>query len=136
MSIGTLTFYLKTTFSLIMSWVICHYFLRSIHWILGVVHLSVRRIYIYDSLRSLNKPNQLKELVTSLTMLLPRLLNIVKYYGDNVSARRIYIYDSLRSRNKPNQLKKLVIYLTMLLSRLLDIVKYYGDNGDPKGDMT
>ena len=54
---------------------------RSIHWIVGVVHLSTRRIYIYDSLRSLNKKNQLKKLVTSLTILLPRLLNVVKYYG-------------------------------------------------------
>ena len=56
---------------------------RSIYWILGVVHLSARRIYIYDSLRSLNKPNQLKKLVTFLTMLLPCLFNIVKYYGEN-----------------------------------------------------
>ena len=56
---------------------------RSIYWILGVVHLSVRRIYIYDSLRSLNKSNKLKKLVTFLTMLLSRLLNIVKDYGEN-----------------------------------------------------
>ena len=55
----------------------------SIHWILGVIYLSTRQIYICDSLRSLNKPNQLKKLVTSLTMLLSRLLNIVKYYGEN-----------------------------------------------------
>ena len=56
---------------------------RSIHWILRVVYLSARHMYIYDSLRSLSKPNQLKNLITSLTILLSHLLNIVKYYGEN-----------------------------------------------------
>ena len=56
---------------------------RSIHWIVGIVHLSARWMYIYDSWRSLNKPNHLKKLVTSLTMLLSRYLNVVKYYREN-----------------------------------------------------
>ena len=56
---------------------------KSIHWILGVIHLSANGIYMYDSLRSLNKPNQLKKLVIYLTMLLSHLLNVVKYYGEN-----------------------------------------------------
>ena len=60
-----------------------HIIVKSILWISGVVHLSTMRIYIYDSLRSLNKSNQLKKLVTYLIMLLSRLLNVVKYYGKN-----------------------------------------------------
>ncbi|KAL6347770.1 hypothetical protein AAG906_026299 [Vitis piasezkii] len=36
--------------------------LRNTHWVLGVVHLRSRRIYIYDSLKSINKPNRLKTL--------------------------------------------------------------------------
>ena len=42
--------------------------------------LHYKRIHMYDSLRSFNKPNKLKTLVTSLTMLLYHLLNAVKYY--------------------------------------------------------
>ena len=38
---------------------------------------------MHDSLRSLNKPNQLKKLVISLTMLLSHFLNVVKHYGEN-----------------------------------------------------
>ena len=56
---------------------------ESIHWILRVVNLSAMQIYIYDFIRLLHKPNKLKKLVTSLTMLLSRLLNAVKYYGKN-----------------------------------------------------
>ena len=57
--------------------------IKNIHLIFEIIHLFYRCIYIYDSLRSLDKPNELKTHVTYLTMLLLCILNIVNYYEEN-----------------------------------------------------
>ena len=80
--------------------------LRNTHWVLGVVHLRSRRIYIYDSLKSINKPNRLKTLVTPITMLLPRILSATKYYGENGDPKGDKEWDIERLNNIPQQTKE------------------------------
>lgn len=58
---------------------------------LGDVDLATRQIYLYDSLRSLNKADKLNEHVTCSTMLMPHILNSVKYYGRLVIQREIWV---------------------------------------------
>ncbi|XP_019078275.1 ubiquitin-like-specific protease ESD4 [Vitis vinifera] len=79
--------------------------LRNTHWVLGVVHLRSRRIYIYDSLKSINKPNRLKTLITPITMLLPRILSATKYYGENGDPKGERVWDIERLNSFPQQTK-------------------------------
>ena len=53
------------------------------HWILGVVHLVKRRIFVYDSLIGINSDNWLKGATIPLAKLLLRILHIVAYYREN-----------------------------------------------------
>ena len=78
--------------------------LRNTHWVLGVVHLRSRRIYIYDSLKSINKPNRLKTLVTPIAKLLPRITT--KYYGENGDPKGERVWDIERLNSFPQQTKE------------------------------
>ncbi|XP_034698995.1 uncharacterized protein LOC117924483 isoform X3 [Vitis riparia] len=79
--------------------------LRNTHWVLGVVHLRSRKIYIYDSLKSINKPNGLKTLITPLAMLLPRILSAIKYYEENGDPKGDKGWDIEILNNIPQQTK-------------------------------
>ncbi|RVW51484.1 hypothetical protein CK203_014467 [Vitis vinifera] len=79
--------------------------LSNTHWVLGVVHLRSRRIYIYDSLKSINKPNRLKTLVTPIAKLLPRITT--KYYGENGDPKGERVWDIERLNNIPQQTKEI-----------------------------
>ncbi|KAL6332581.1 hypothetical protein AAG906_009002 [Vitis piasezkii] len=85
--------------------------LRNTHWVLGVVHLRSRRIYIYDSLKSINKPNRLKTLVTPMTMLLPRILSATKYYGENEYMMHNHPMDTLTGEQMDWFHKKMAVKL-------------------------
>ncbi|WJZ98419.1 hypothetical protein VitviT2T_016943 [Vitis vinifera] len=84
--------------------------LRNTHWVLGVVHLRSRKIYIYDSLKSINKPNGLKTLITPLAMLLPRILSAIKYYEENGDPKGDKGWDIEILNNIPQQTKEYVQY--------------------------
>ena len=75
--------------------------LRNTLWVLGVVHLRSRRIYIYDSLNSINKPNRLKTLIIPIAMLLPCISSATKYYGENGNPKGDKEWDIERLKNIP-----------------------------------
>ncbi|RVW57840.1 hypothetical protein CK203_114817 [Vitis vinifera] len=54
---------------------------RSSHWVLGVVHLHRRIIYVYDSLMDINNNARLQVAIKPLAKLLPHILNAIAYYG-------------------------------------------------------
>ncbi|RVW49606.1 Ubiquitin-like-specific protease ESD4 [Vitis vinifera] len=51
------------------------------HWVLGVVHLHRRIIYVYDSLMGINNNARLQVAIKPLAKLLPHILNAIAYYG-------------------------------------------------------
>ena len=53
------------------------------HWVLGVIHLAQRRIFVYDSLIDINSDNRLKGAIIPLAKVLPRILHATSYYGKN-----------------------------------------------------
>ena len=55
----------------------------SMHWILEVVQLPQRRIFVYDSLIGINSDSRLKAAITPLARMLPRILHVIVYYGEN-----------------------------------------------------
>ncbi|XP_034689205.1 uncharacterized protein LOC117917086 [Vitis riparia] len=54
---------------------------RASHWVLGVVHLHRRIIYVYDSLMGINNNARLQVAIKPLAKLLPHILNAIAYYG-------------------------------------------------------
>ena len=82
--------------------------LRNTHWALGVFNFRCRIIYIYDSLKSINKPNRLKTLVTPIAMLLPSILSAIKYYEENSDPKGDKEWDIERLNNIPQQTNKRV----------------------------
>ena len=56
---------------------------RSMHWVLGVVHLAQRRIFMNDSLIGINSDNRLKGAIIPLAKVLLRILHATSYYGKN-----------------------------------------------------
>ncbi|KAL6341778.1 hypothetical protein AAG906_038022 [Vitis piasezkii] len=61
--------------------------------------------FTFDSLKSINKPNRLKTLVTPIAMLLPRILRATKYYGENGDPKGEHAWDIERLNNIPQQTK-------------------------------
>ena len=57
--------------------------IRSMHWVLGVVHLPHRRIFVYDSLISINSDSRLKAAITPLARMLQCILHVIAYYREN-----------------------------------------------------
>ena len=53
---------------------------RASHWVLGVVHLRRRIIYVYDSLMGINNNARLQVAIKPLAKLLPHILNAIAYY--------------------------------------------------------
>ena len=53
---------------------------RSMHWVLGVVHLAQGKIFVYDSLIGINSDNRLKGAIIPLAKVLPRILHATSYY--------------------------------------------------------
>ena len=51
------------------------------HWVLGIVHVAQRRIFVYDSLIGTNSDNRLKGVIIPLAKVLPRILHTISYYG-------------------------------------------------------
>ncbi|WKA13460.1 hypothetical protein VitviT2T_030757 [Vitis vinifera] len=49
-------------------------------WVLGVVHLHRRIIYVYDSLMGINNNARLQVVIKPLAKLLPHILNAIAYY--------------------------------------------------------
>ena len=56
---------------------------RSMHWVLGVVHLAQGKIFVYDSLIGINSDNRLKCAIIPLAKMLPRIFHATSYYGKN-----------------------------------------------------
>eukprot|EP00261_Vitis_vinifera_P028229 XP_010662334.2 PREDICTED: uncharacterized protein LOC104882098 [Vitis vinifera] len=54
---------------------------QASHWVLGVVHLHRRIIYVYDSLMGINNNARLQVAIKPLAKLLPHILNAIAYYG-------------------------------------------------------
>ena len=54
---------------------------RASHWVLGVVHLHQKIIYVYDSLMGINNNATLQVAIKPLAKLLPHILNAIAYYG-------------------------------------------------------
>ncbi|XP_034702645.1 uncharacterized protein LOC117927286 [Vitis riparia] len=54
---------------------------QTSHWVLGVVHLHRRIIYVYDSLMGINNNARLQVAIKPLAKLLPYILNVIAYYG-------------------------------------------------------
>lgn len=76
---------------------------RSMHWALGVVHLVQRKIFVYDSLISINSDNRLKGVIISLAKLLPRILHVASYYGDTGNRKGNQQWDIERLHTVPQQ---------------------------------
>ncbi|XP_034676988.1 uncharacterized protein LOC117907533 [Vitis riparia] len=57
------------------------------HWVLGVVHLHRRIIYVYDSLMGINNNARLQVAIKPLAKLLPHILNAIAYYGFMVTQK-------------------------------------------------
>ena len=53
---------------------------RSSYWVLRVLHLHKKIIYVYDSLMGLNNNARLQVVIKPLTKLLPHILNVIAYY--------------------------------------------------------
>ena len=51
------------------------------HWVLGVVHIRRRIIYVYDSLMEINNNARLQVVIKPLAKLLAHILNAITYYG-------------------------------------------------------
>ena len=56
--------------------------IKKSHWMLGVVHLHARKIYIYDSFTEIIGPAKLKAIVTPLARVMPQILKAVHYYEE------------------------------------------------------
>ena len=55
--------------------------IRTSHWVLGVVHIRRRIIYVYDSLMEINNNARLQVVIKPLAKLLAHILNAITYYG-------------------------------------------------------
>ena len=77
--------------------------IRSMHWVLGVVHLPQRRIFVYDSLIGINSDNQSKAAITPLARMLPRILHVIAYYGENADPKGDQQWDSEWLHDAPQQ---------------------------------
>ena len=56
--------------------------IKNSHWVLGVVQLLSRKIYIYDSFTEIIGPAKLKSIVTPLARVMPQILKVVHYYEE------------------------------------------------------
>ena len=54
---------------------------RASHWVLGVVHLHRRIIYVYDSFMVINNNARSQVAIKPLGKLLSHILNAIAYYG-------------------------------------------------------
>ena len=54
---------------------------QSMHQVFEVVHLTQRRIFVYDSLIDINSDNRLKGVIIPLAKVLSRILHATSYYG-------------------------------------------------------
>ena len=77
--------------------------IRSVHWVLGVVHLPQRRIFVYDSLIGINSDSRLKVAITSLAKMLPRILHVTMSYGENGDPKGDQQWDIEQLHDVPQQ---------------------------------
>ena len=75
----------------------------SMHWVLGVVHLAQRRIFVYDSLIGINSDNWLKGAKIPLAKLLPHVLYVTSYYGKSGDPKSEEQWDIERLHDVPQQ---------------------------------
>ena len=73
------------------------------HWVLGVVHLAQRRIFVYDSLIGINSDNRLKDAIIPLAKVLPRILHATSYYGRSGDRKSEEQWDIERLHDVPQQ---------------------------------
>ncbi|KAL6318981.1 hypothetical protein AAG906_001454 [Vitis piasezkii] len=104
---------------------------RASHWVLGVVHLHRRIIYVYDSLMGINNNARLQVAIKPLAKLLPHILNAIAYYGFHGDTKVNYqeweierLQDIPQQENDPNidYLYHAVVIVACLLSNMLNIM--------------
>ena len=73
------------------------------HWVLGVVHLAQRRIFVYDSLIGTNSDNRLKGAIIPLAKVLLRILHATSYYEKSGDPKSEEQWDIEQLHDVPQQ---------------------------------
>lgn len=98
------------------------------HWILSVVYLAWRIIYVYDSLMDINSNARLQVAIKPLLKLLPHVLNVIVYYEDHGDSKVNYRQWTLNgckifvNKNMSKWFLDLLLYLLHLILNNKNIV--------------
>ena len=73
------------------------------YWVLNVVHLAQKRIFVYNSLIGINSDNRLKGVIIPLARLLLYILHVIAFYGENGDPKDDQQWDIEQLHDVPQQ---------------------------------